>query len=128
MANDENNTEEIAVEQKVGQKVEQREGQMQERSRAPYQGRPQGGGKPPFRGGGGGGGKGRGYFRKKVCRFCTQKFTVDYKNPEGLRRFITDRGKILPRRITGTCAKHQRVVAREIKKARILAFLPFVKK
>ncbi len=92
--------------------------------RTPYQSKPQG--KYPYRGGGDG--KGRGYFRKKVCRFCTQKLTVTYKNPDGLRRFITERGKILPRRITGTCAKHQRIVAREIKKARVLAFLPFVKK
>jgi len=67
-------------------------------------------------------------FRKKVCRFCTQNLKADYKNPDGLRRFVTDRGKILPRRITGTCAKHQRELAREIKRARVLAYLPFEKK
>lgn len=67
------------------------------------------------------------FFKKKVCRFCTQNITADYKNPELLQRFITDRGKILPRRITGTCAKHQRVVSREIKRARVLAYLPYVK-
>lgn len=72
-------------------------------------------------------GKGKTYFRKKVCKFCTQNLVADYKNPEVLRRFITDRGKILPRRITGTCAKHQRKLAREIKRARTLAMLPFVK-
>ncbi|MDR1894883.1 MAG: 30S ribosomal protein S18 [Spirochaetales bacterium] len=73
-------------------------------------------------------GSGKGFFRKKVCRFCTQNLTVDYKNPETLRRFITERGKILPRRITGTCAKHQRALATEIKRSRVLALMPFVKK
>ncbi|MDR1179477.1 MAG: 30S ribosomal protein S18 [Spirochaetales bacterium] len=76
-------------------------------------------------------GQGRGgkvFFKKKVCRFCTQKVKADYKTPETLRRFTTDRGKILPRRITGTCAKHQRVLTVEIKKARRLALMPFVEK
>lgn len=67
------------------------------------------------------------FFKKKVCRFCTQDIVADYKNPDLLRRFVTDRGKILPRRITGTCAKHQRALSREIKRARVLAYLPFVK-
>ena len=68
-------------------------------------------------------------FRKKVCRFCHDKdFVIDYKKPETLERFITDRGKILPRRVTGTCARHQRALAREIKRARILALIPFVEK
>jgi small subunit ribosomal protein S18 len=75
----------------------------------------------------GGGGR-RPSFRKKVCKFCTQNLTPDYKNPEMLRRFITERGKILPARITGCCAKHQRSVTNEIKKARVLAYLPFEKK
>ncbi len=73
-------------------------------------------------------GTGRVFFKKKVCRFCTQKLKADYKTPEVLRRFTTERGKILPRRITGTCAKHQRVLALEIKRARSLALLPFVEK
>ncbi len=77
--------------------------------------------------GGGFGGK-RPMFRKKVCRFCTQNLKADYKESDTLRRFVTERGKILPRRITGTCAKHQRLVTREIKRARILAYLPFEKK
>lgn len=81
-----------------------------------------------YRGGGGAGGRSRSYFRRKVCKFCTQNFSVNYKNPDGLRRFVTERGKILPRRITGTCAKHQRVLAREVKRARVLALLPFSKK
>ena len=67
-------------------------------------------------------------FRKKVCKFCTQNLTPDYKNSEMLRRYITERGKILPARITGCCAKHQRKVTAEIKKARVLAYLPFEKK
>jgi len=66
-------------------------------------------------------------FKKKVCRFCFDKDAViDYKKHEILERFITDRGKILPRRVTGTCAKHQRAIAREIKRARIVALLPFI--
>jgi len=70
--------------------------------------------------------KGKMFFRKKVCRFCTQKAKIDYKDADGLRRYTTERGKILPRRITGTCAKHQRRLALEIKRARALAMLPYV--
>jgi small subunit ribosomal protein S18 len=77
-------------------------------------------------GGDGRGGKGKVYFKKKVCKFCMQKLKIDYKDPDTLRRFITERGKILPRRITGTCAKHQRALALAIKRARIIALLPFV--
>ncbi len=66
-------------------------------------------------------------FKKKVCIFCQDKnASIDYKRPDILERFITDRGKILPRRVTGTCAKHQRIVAREIKRGRAIALLPFV--
>lgn len=68
----------------------------------------------------------RGFYRKRVCRFCSQKMKIDYKDADALRRFITERGKILPRRITGTCAKHQRKLALEIKRARALALLPYV--
>ncbi|MFA6846209.1 MAG: 30S ribosomal protein S18 [Sphaerochaetaceae bacterium] len=67
-------------------------------------------------------------FKKKICKFCTQKQEPDYKNPDMLRRYTTERGKILPARITGCCAKHQRKVTAEIKKARVLAYLPFEKK
>ncbi|MDR2477124.1 MAG: 30S ribosomal protein S18 [Treponema sp.] len=70
--------------------------------------------------------KGKIFFKKKVCKFCVQKLKIDYKDADTLRRFITDRGKILPRRITGTCAKHQRALAAAIKQARIIALLPFV--
>lgn len=71
--------------------------------------------------------KTRGPYRKKVCRFCNQKMKIDYKELDSIRKFIiTERGKILPRRITGTCAKHQRKLALEIKRARALALLPYV--
>ena len=76
------------------------------------------------RGRGGKGGKA--FFKKKICKFCVQKLKIDYKDADTLRRFITERGKILPRRITGTCAKHQRALALAIKQARMLALLPFV--
>jgi small subunit ribosomal protein S18 len=66
----------------------------------------------------------RAYFRKKVDKIKAQNLTIDYKHPEILRRFITDKGKILPRRITGTSAKNQRRLVREIKKARAIALLP----
>ncbi|HEY51678.1 MAG TPA: 30S ribosomal protein S18 [Dehalococcoidia bacterium] len=63
--------------------------------------------------------------RRKVCSFCADKtLVIDYKNPEKLLSFITDRGKIAPRRKSGTCARHQRILAREIKRARHLAMLP----
>ena len=75
---------------------------------------------------GGGRGRGKVFFKKKVCKFCTQKLKIDYKESDTLRRFTTERGKILPRRITGTCAKHQRQVAGAIKQARVIALLPFV--
>ena len=74
------------------------------------------------------GGARRGGFRKKVCRFCANNSAPDYKNPDQLKRYTTERGKILPARITGNCAKHQRAVTAEIKKARILGYLPFEKK
>jgi len=72
--------------------------------------------------------RGKGFFKKKVCKFCTQKIKVDYKDVDVMRRFVTERGKILPRRITGTCSKHQRSLAIGIKRARALAFLPYVAK
>ncbi|MGP1586809.1 MAG: 30S ribosomal protein S18 [Treponemataceae bacterium] len=70
--------------------------------------------------------RGKTFFRKKVCRFCANKSKIDYKDPESLKRYTTERGKILPRRITGTCAKHQRELALEIKRARAICLLPFV--
>ena len=66
------------------------------------------------------------FTRPKECQFCTEKnVSIDYKNVELLRRFITDESKIRPRRQTGTCAKHQRELAVAIKRARHLALVPF---
>ena len=66
------------------------------------------------------------YSRRKVCRFCTSKdVQLDYKNPSLLISFITEHGKIIPRRITGTCAFHQRAITTAVKRARTLALLPF---
>ncbi len=65
--------------------------------------------------------------KKKVCQMCAGK-TVDYKNVEVIKKYISaDRGKILPRRITGNCAEHQRYIAKEIKNARHMGLTPFVK-
>jgi small subunit ribosomal protein S18 len=76
--------------------------------------------------GGEDGGRGRGFGRRKVCRFCAEKAVqVDYKDQGQLKYFLTDRGKIIPRRISGNCAKHQRDVATGIKRARVLALLPY---
>ncbi|GMO67715.1 MAG: 30S ribosomal protein S18 [Endomicrobiia bacterium] len=66
-----------------------------------------------------------GPIRKKVCRFCADKLEMDYKNVSLLRVFTTEKGKILSGRITGTCAKHQRKLDRSIKRARMIALLPF---
>ena len=65
--------------------------------------------------------------RKKVCTFCTEKTAViDYKDALKLRKFTSERGKILPRRVSGTCAKHQRELTTAIKRARVIALLPYV--
>ena len=64
--------------------------------------------------------------KKKVCQFCADKSeTIDYKDVEKLKKYVTERGKILPKRITGTCAIHQREVTKAIKRARIVALLPY---
>ena len=64
--------------------------------------------------------------KKKVCKFCVDKVTdIDYKDVAKLRRYVSERAKILPRRITGTCAKHQRQLTIAIKRARHIALLPF---
>lgn len=70
--------------------------------------------------------KRRFFRRKKVCRFCTDgSLKIDYKDLVVLQNFLTERGKIVPRRITGNCAKHQRELARAIKMARQIALLPY---
>lgn len=79
------------------------------------------------RGKAGGRRKKRVFHRRKVCRFCADtSLAIDYKDTKSLRYFITERGKIIPRRISGTCAKHQRSLTRAIKRARTIALLPFV--
>ena len=66
------------------------------------------------------------FYRRRVCRFCTDKeLVIDYKNPKTLRNFVTERGKIIPKRIYGTCASHQRQLTEAIKRARHLALLPY---
>lgn len=78
------------------------------------------------RGGGGGFGGRRGFGRRKVCRFCADKTaTIDYKDAGTLKLFLTERGKIIPRRISGNCAIHQRQVASAIKRGRQVALLPY---
>ncbi len=72
------------------------------------------------------GGRGGRKGRKKVCQFCVEKAeTIDYKDVAKLRRYTSERAKILPRRVTGTCAKHQRELTTAIKRARHLALLPY---
>lgn len=67
------------------------------------------------------------YHRRKFCRFCTDStIKSDYKNPSTLRDFVTERGKIMPRRITGNCAIHQRELTLAIKRSRTIALMPFV--
>ena len=64
--------------------------------------------------------------RKKVCVFCGKDNVIDYKDTNKLKRYISERGKILPRRITGNCAKHQRALTVAIKRARHIAIMPYV--
>jgi len=65
--------------------------------------------------------------KKKICQMCAGK-DVDYKNADIIKKYVSaDKGKILPRRVTGACAKHQRYIANEVKKARFMAIIPFVK-
>lgn len=79
------------------------------------------------RSGGNAGGRRRYVARKKVCVFCADKIRhPDYKDVKRLQRFVSERGKILPRRRTGTCAKHQRGLTVAVKRARHMALLPFV--
>ncbi len=69
----------------------------------------------------------RRFFRKKYCRFCADKVEfIDYKNSKLLRSFMTERGKILSRKMTGTCSRHQRQLTKAIKRARSIALLPYI--
>ena len=66
------------------------------------------------------------FRRRKVCRFCADtSFAIDYKDPRTLRFFTTERGKIIPRRVSGNCAKHQRKLTTAIKRARTIALMPY---
>ncbi len=66
------------------------------------------------------------FYRRKVCRFCADKeIVIDYKDAKVLKNFVTERGKIIPKRIYGTCAAHQRQVTEAVKRARHLALLPY---
>jgi small subunit ribosomal protein S18 len=72
--------------------------------------------------------KPRRVFKKKPCRLCKDKVQkLDFKDVELLKKFVSDRGKLVPPRLTGSCTKHQRMIANSVKKARIAALLPFVK-
>ena len=85
-----------------------------------------GGGRDRDRGGRGGRGGGRRMHRRKICRFCIEKVDlIDYKDVKLLQNYIPERGKILPRRISGSCATHQRMLAEAIKRARNIALLPY---
>ncbi len=65
-------------------------------------------------------------MRRKVCRFCADReVNIDYKDAKTLRNFVTERGKIIPRRIYGTCAKHQRELTEAVKRARQIALIPY---
>ena len=91
---------------------------------------PGGGGRssdrPGRRGPGGPGGRRQYFRRRKVCKFCDEKIDfIDYKDVRLVSQFVSDRGKILPRRLTGTCSPHQRLLTVAIKRARNLAFIPF---
>jgi small subunit ribosomal protein S18 len=95
-----------------------------ERPTSSYQRPSSGPGQRPSSGPGGPRKK-RPFQRRKVCRFCAEKnLSIDYKEPRTLRYFISERGKIVPRRISGNCAKHQREITEAIKRARNIALLP----
>jgi small subunit ribosomal protein S18 len=82
--------------------------------------------RPPRREGGYSGPRKQYFRRRKVCKFCDEKIDViDYKDVKLIGQFVSDRGKILPRRLTGTCSPHQRVLSGAIRRARNIAFLPF---
>ena len=99
---------------------DRREGPPGDRREGPPGDRREGRGRPR---------QGRPFYRKKFCKFCARSGSgtviIDYKEIDTLRRYITDRGKILPRRVTGNCAKCQRKLSASIKRARVLALLPF---
>jgi small subunit ribosomal protein S18 len=98
-------------------------------STGPSSAPPRSGGRPGGPGGrpsGGPGGRGKFFRRKKVCKFCTEKIdAIPYRDVRLLQGFVAERGKIVPRRLTGVCTTHQRRLTRAIKQARNIALLPF---
>ena len=89
-------------------------------------GGPSGGPRGPRGSGGGPGGRGKFFRRKKVCKFCVEKIdSINYKDVRLLGQFVAERGKIVPRRLTGVCTPHQRRLTAAIKQARNIALLPF---
>jgi small subunit ribosomal protein S18 len=91
---------------------------------APREGAPAG--ERPARREGPGGGRKQYFRRRKVCKFCSEKIdAIDYKDVRLVSEFVAERGKILPRRLTGTCSTHQRALSEAIKRARNIALLPF---
>ena len=112
-------------------------GRAPETSAAPHSGSESGPGSGPPRSGGrpssggarpsgGPGGRGKFFRRKKVCKFCTEKIdAIPYRDVRLLQGFVAERGKIVPRRLTGVCTTHQRRLTRAIKQARNIALLPF---
>lgn len=90
------------------------------------QGGPRPGGPRPPRPGGGGPGGRKFFRRKKVCKFCTEKIdAISYRDVRLLQQFVAERGKIVPRRLTGVCTRHQRKLSLAIKQSRNIALLPF---
>ncbi len=75
----------------------------------------------------GGGGDRRRPYRRKICKFCSEKVeSIEYRDTARLTKFVSERGKILPRRISGNCARHQRQMVRAVKRARAIALMPYV--
>jgi small subunit ribosomal protein S18 len=104
--------------------------ETQARSSGPSEGHapsgPGSGPRGPGRGPGGPGGRGKFFRRKKVCKFCTDKIdAIPYRDVRLLGQFVAERGKIVPRRLTGVCTTHQRRLTRAIRQARNIALLPF---
>ncbi len=122
-------TERPAGDRPSGDRPERPAGDRPERPAGDRPDRPSGGpgGRPGGRPGGPGGPGGRKFFRrKKVCKFCVEKIdSIHYRDVRLLQQFVAERGKIVPRRLTGVCTTHQRRLTRAIKQARNIALLPF---
>ena len=135
-AGDEESKEETRMSEETQAKAPERRTQQHNRRRAPIRlgtaavlarsGRAPARAGPGGRPGGGPGGRGKFFRRKKVCKFCTEKIdAIPYRDVRLLQGFVAERGKIVPRRLTGVCTTHQRRLTRAIKQARNIALLPF---